>query len=294
MRYRRRYVVAFVTLLMVGLFGLLSPIGYAPLPDDLAAAMGINPADIVSTTFSTDSIAGAVSGTVGFLSPTEGTTFAMISSGNAQPAAFPNGWSGTPSNFLSIDNGNPGGTSPQGGTAYDIATLHLALTAPVWACSFSFDFRFMSEEYPEYVGSQFNDWFSAELNGVNFAYDGVGNEITINNNFFNPAITPTGTVFDGTTVLLNAASPVTGGAAFTLDLIVGDVSDAIYDSAVFLDNFQFSDVCIGEPVVTPIDGPPDQVIPEVPFGTVMTFLSMIVALVSFVGFKRFRPKFRPQ
>jgi len=37
-----------------------------------------------------------------------------------------------------------------------------------------------------------------------------------------------------------------------------------------------------------------QVIPEVPFGTVMSFVSMCIALVGFMGFKRFRPKFRPQ
>jgi len=37
-----------------------------------------------------------------------------------------------------------------------------------------------------------------------------------------------------------------------------------------------------------------QVIPEVPFGTIMTLLSMITALLGFLGIKRFRPKFRLQ
>jgi len=36
------------------------------------------------------------------------------------------------------------------------------------------------------------------------------------------------------------------------------------------------------------------VVPEVPFGTAMTFLSMLIALVGFLGFKCFRPKFRLQ
>ena len=36
------------------------------------------------------------------------------------------------------------------------------------------------------------------------------------------------------------------------------------------------------------------VIPEVPFGTAMTVLSMLIAMVGFVGLKRFRPKFRLQ
>jgi hypothetical protein len=36
------------------------------------------------------------------------------------------------------------------------------------------------------------------------------------------------------------------------------------------------------------------VIPEVPFGTVIASLSMIVAMVGFVGFRRFRPKLQQQ
>jgi hypothetical protein len=36
------------------------------------------------------------------------------------------------------------------------------------------------------------------------------------------------------------------------------------------------------------------VVPEVPFGVAMAFLSMIIALVGFAGFKRFRPKIRLQ
>jgi len=40
-----------------------------------------------------------------------------------------------------------------------------------------------------------------------------------------------------------------------------------------------------------IIAPPPPVIPEVPFGTAMTLVSMFIALIGFVGFKRFRPKF---
>jgi len=36
------------------------------------------------------------------------------------------------------------------------------------------------------------------------------------------------------------------------------------------------------------------VIPEVPFGTAMTFLSMFIAFVGFLGFKRLRPKIQLQ
>jgi parallel beta-helix repeat protein len=221
---------------------------------DITAAMGFDSADMIGATFSVDKTAGAVvSGSVGFLAPTEGDTFVMLSTGNAQPEDFDQyeGWIGTPDDLLSLDNGNPGGTGPLGGEAYDIVTLHLTLRAPDWAKSLSFDFQFMSEEYPEFVGSDFNDFFSCLLNGTNIAFDTEGNIINVNNNFFDNTTTPAGTVFDGTTVLLTSKAAVTGGATIELDFIVGDVGDPILDTAVFLDNFHFSTEEIDEPVTVP-------------------------------------------
>jgi len=221
---------------------------------DLTVAMGVQPADLISATFSVDGIAGAVVyGSLGFLAPTEGDTFVVMSTGNAQPVNFYpyGGWIGTSDDFLSVDNGNPSGPGPLGGEAYDIVALNLTLRAPDWAKSFSFNFRFMSEEYPEFVGSSFNDFFSCLLDGTNIAFDTEGNIINVNNNFFDPTLTPEGTVFDGATVLLTSKAPVTGGATFELDFIVGDISDSIYDTAVFLDNFRFSTEEVEEPVTVP-------------------------------------------
>jgi len=222
--------------------------------DDLAAAMGVNPSDLVDATFSVDRIAGAVvTGNVGFLFPTEGDTFVMLSTGNAQPADFDpyRGWIGTPNDFLSNDNENPDGSCPSGEVAYDIATLKLTLLVPEGANSLSFDFIFMSEEYPEYLGPEFNDFFYCFLDGENIAKDTEGKIINVNNDFFDDSITPAGTVFDGTTVLLTSKVSVTEGAIIELDFIVGDVGDYAYDTAVFLDNFNFSTEKIDEPVTAP-------------------------------------------
>ncbi len=200
---------------------------------DLAFAMGVDPADLIGATFSVDEIAGAVvTGGVGFLAPIEGDTFVMMSSGNAQPLGFPDGWVGTPDDFLTADNGNPG----------DVATLHLTLSVPEGANSLSFNFQFMSEEYPDFVGSDFNDFFSCSLNGTIIAF------IDVNSNFFDPTLTPEGTVFNGATVLLASQAPVTGGTTVILDFVVGDVSDEAYDTAVFIDNFHFS----GEEIEGPV------------------------------------------
>jgi len=38
----------------------------------------------------------------------------------------------------------------------------------------------------------------------------------------------------------------------------------------------------------PTTGPPPPVIPEVPFGTIVNFLSMFTVLAGFIGVKRFR------
>jgi len=221
---------------------------------DLAVAMDIDPADLISATFSVDKIAGAVAtGSIGFLAPTEGDTFVMMSSGNAQPANFHlyDGWIGTPDDFLSVDNENPSGTGPLGGEANDLATLNLTLRAPDWAKSLSFNMRFMSEEYPEFVGSEYNDFFSCLLDGTNIAFDTEGNIINVNNNFFDPTLVPEGTVFDGATILLTSKAPVTGGETFEANFIIGDISDSVWDTAVFLDNFRFSTEEVEEPITVP-------------------------------------------
>lgn len=211
------------------------------LASELAAAMGVNLADLVDATFSVDEQAGAVvSGTVGFLTPIEGDTFVMISSGTAQPMEFPDGWAGTPTDVLNVINGNPNGTGPSGELACDIATLNLTLNVPEWANSLSFNFQFMSDEYPKFLYEEYNDYFSCLLDGTNIAFDTENNIINVNNNFFNPYVSTEGTAFNATTVLLTSKAQVTGGTTVKLDFIVGDVADEILDSAVFLDNFHFS------------------------------------------------------
>jgi uncharacterized repeat protein (TIGR01451 family) len=178
---------------------------------------------------------------VGFLSSTDGETFAIMSTGIA--ANTP----GSPEHFESTDFGS-------GGTADDTVYLTLRFLVPDGATTLSFDFRFMSEEYPEYVGTMFNDFFYAYLmdsTGTHqVAFDDNGNIINVNNNFFNPNIYPIGTVFDGTTKRLTTTVNVNAGETITLQFVVGDAGDGIYDTAVFLDNVRFN-VGGGGPGTTP-------------------------------------------
>jgi len=159
-----------------------------------------------------------------------GSSFAVLSSGDVTTITDAN-----ISGSQGIDFGLTGETD-------DTATFSFTLAVPTGAKALSFDFTFLSEEFPEFVGSAFNDFFSATLNTVEFALDTLGQPITVNNNFFSSTLTPTGTFFDGQTPPLTATAPIPNGAT-TINLVfsVGDVGDGIYDSAAFIGNVRFTE-----------------------------------------------------
>ncbi|MCX8094124.1 MAG: choice-of-anchor L domain-containing protein, partial [Candidatus Goldbacteria bacterium] len=105
--------------------------------------------------------------------------------------------------------------------------------------SIIFDFIFGSEEYPEYVGSKFNDCFGVFLNNTQIVFDQFGKPITINGPFFASGLVKTpptnGLEYDGSTDVLVCKAPVTPGSINNeLKFIISDVGDAIYDSGVLL------------------------------------------------------------
>lgn len=101
-----------------------------------------------------------------------------------------------------------------------------------------FNSTFLSNEFPEFVGSSFNDFFSATINGgENIAVDTNGSSININNNFF--TLQPSGIFFDGQTPPLVVTAPVNSDfTAISLNLTVSDVGDGIYDSAAFVNDIR--------------------------------------------------------
>jgi hypothetical protein len=115
----------------------------------------------------------------------------------------------------------------------------------------SFDFRFLSEEYPTRLGSPFNDAFVAELDATtwttsgsaisapgNFAVLPNGQPVTIKSTgaaTMSPA-EAAGTPYGAATTLLHAQIPVSQGAAHSLYLSIFDHGDSAVDSAVFIDN----------------------------------------------------------
>ena len=183
--------------------------------------------------------------------PTEGPNYVVLTTGNA---AYADDANVAPNTGLSW--GVTG--SPWGSSVYDWNIYRFDLTAATTSC-LAFDFRFYSDEFPEFIGSQYNDAFIAQLgSGPAISVDSVTGEIFAPGNFAagagdmisvnesGPSATSEaaafGTTYDGATNLLTARVPVTPGATNSLHLTLFDQGDSIYDSAVFVDNIRYETI----------------------------------------------------
>lgn len=210
---------------------------------ELALAMGVPSADLVSADLMGSDAAGVgvSDAPLGSWFPTQGGTFAILSTGKAADAPLPNNEGNLSTQLGGLDNSE----------GNDLVRLHMQLKVPAEANCAAFDFAYYSEEFPEWVGSIYNDTFTAQLDDStliiegnkvtapkNFAFDSEGNIISVNTVFGVNA--PTGTTYDGVTPLLRAQTAVTPTATVDLYLSIQDLGDSIYDSAVFLDKFFWS------------------------------------------------------
>jgi len=107
------------------------------------------------------------------------------------------------------------------------------------------NYVFASEEYNEFVGSRFNDVFAFFVNGANAALlPGVQLPLSVNNVnantnalFYVPNDSRPGTYdveADGFTVVLTARASVNAGQTNHIKIAIADVSDANYDSSIFM------------------------------------------------------------
>src|SRR5680860_679786 len=176
--------------------------------------------------------------------PRRGGVFAILTTGCAGYADKRN-WGGA--------TGCRGG-GPKVRGARDATIWRIRVKVPRGANCLSFRFKFLSEEFPEFVGSEYNDAFIAEVDHSP-SWDASGNQrptITAPDNFattrkgkniisVNAAgiakvsrAAAKGTTYDAATGKLRASTPVKPGQRL-LYLSLFDQGDRQWDSAVFID-----------------------------------------------------------
>jgi len=196
--------------------------------------MGIVPSASIDTQGSSATMFD-VRSSLGVISPYNAPTFGFMSTGNVN-------------NVEALEDYDYPGSGPDT-SAGDRAAFSFDIEVPEYANSFSFNFFFLSREYPEWVGSAYNDTFEVHLvsNAYNgqIVFDAFGNEVTVNNALFSvvdaASLAGTGFDADGGTGWVTTIAPCEGGETMHIEFEIYDVADGVWDSAVAMDNFQFSE-----------------------------------------------------
>jgi pimeloyl-ACP methyl ester carboxylesterase len=223
----------------------------------LAAALDVPAALITSATVSGPAAGTAVFSSLGVIQPKQGTSLGVLSSGIA----------GTSSP-------EPGTDFSPGGTAGDSVTLTLVLDVPEGSTRLAFDYNFLSAEFPDFIGSAFNDTFRADVSDANGSRTVA--LASVNSSFFFAASGSRagGSGFDiftedpsgvdtsfggglpdaGLTDWQSVNVPIAGGGPLTLTFNVRDLGDGILDSAVVIDNVVITSLEAVDPNPDLLDG----------------------------------------
>jgi hypothetical protein len=174
--------------------------------------------------------------------PRSGKSFLILSNGDALLADN--------SNSAPDSGQSAGGPAIRG--ARDVTIFRINLRVPKGHNCLGFSFRYLTEEFPEFVNQQFNDAFIAELDETNWDARGVGDpnidsprnfavaqngqRISVNavGDTAVSAANAKGTTYDGATRVLRARTRITPGV-HRLYLSIFDQGDRQFDSAVFVD-----------------------------------------------------------
>ncbi|RLF28957.1 MAG: hypothetical protein DRN05_02810 [Thermoplasmata archaeon] len=229
--------------------------------EDLAYAILADPSTLISSYYTdTDTIGHRQAGvftSLGTMHPTNGSTFVILSTGIA---------GAVPVTTNSYNPGSERGTYFHGRYGYprDRASLTLVLQVPQHMHYLYYDVQFLSAEYPEYVGTQYNDKLTVtvdspsqgtstyiiDVNSGNFvltAHNIPGTGFDIFATSGNPngvdwvSTTPRDPGADaGATALVTAEHPVSPNEIITVTFTIKDTGDNQFDSAAFIDNLMFS------------------------------------------------------
>ncbi len=213
--------------------------------DRLAAELAGEGVTIVSAAFTGDDRQGALfagSAPIDAIGLFDGV---VLSTGDVNDVVGPNSSNQTTTQFFGQD-GDPDLDDLVGATTYDAAVLEIEFIPT--DTDLQINYVFGSEEYLDFVGSQFNDVFGFFVNGENCATVATAegpvpvsiNTINPDANaqlyIDNPASSPSFNVeFNGFTRPLTCFADVVPGEVNTLKLAIADTNDRIRDSAVFIE-----------------------------------------------------------
>lgn len=212
--------------------------------ESLAQAMDIEPASLAAAATSGPAAGFGVFSSLGVIHPLRGTSFAVLSSGQAGTA-----------------RAEPGTDFIPAGVDGDAATLTLTLTVPPGPGRLTFSFNFLSAEFPEFINAGFNDTFTASLEDVQgqkvIATAGVDSApffpasasraagsgfdlFTASPSGVDEQFGSTGSPDAGLTDFLPVDVAFESDGQIVLHFSISDVGDGILDSAVILDNLTVS------------------------------------------------------
>ena len=180
-----------------------------------------------------------------------------VNSGLVLSTGVPNMSTAPSGAFSSVNMNMPGdndiivyGNVATGTGSFDAVAVQFDFT-PIVTDTIRFNYIFASEEYPEYSNTQYTDRFlflvsengGGPVNIANVPGTTVPVEINSINQYFNSqfyvdnATGPNSAnfVFDAYTVPLQAKFFAQVGSTYHIKLVISDVSDGVYDSAIFLD-----------------------------------------------------------
>lgn len=241
---RQTFAVASLLLVLVPV-AAAGPANTSASAADLAYAASAPGLAVTSASF----LVGASlldGGTSGATATDDDANAGMPSSG-ALHAVLSSGQAGCIDQSTGTCSGPGSGASYRGGR--DVVVLQVDIEVPAGHDHVGMEFVFLSEEWPDFVGSPMSDAFVAELDAHtwsgsvaslaapdNFATDQNGGRLTVNTAAMSSA-NAAGTAFGGATCRVSnwvAAAP----GAHTLYFSIMDRGDSIYDTAILIDGLR--------------------------------------------------------
>ena len=231
---------------------------------DLAVALLADPLTLITSQYWDRDAAGhrqsMVLSSRGNLIPTDGSSFAIFSTGRADLVY---------ATSSGLCPGSERGNWFQGGqygTPRDEANLQMQLLVPAYMHYLYYDIQFFTVEYPDYIGTQYNDQLTITVNspskGVSSYIINVnGGDFVLNArdtallgtgyNLFSQDNAPSGVDWlqstpnsngadAGASALIGREHPVSPGEIITLTIDLKDEGDNQFDSMAFFDNLRFS------------------------------------------------------